>query len=122
MQGKSLITKKNFNEGDVLFEERPLVSSQFLWNEFYKYEACEYCLCSLETAENQSRRLTENPALTLPHPECDVTDPSTYVKCPQCQVWGKYCSICLRVIPKNTNNSTTAWNVIKLCKLLGHNL
>lgn len=88
-KGKSLITKKNFDEGDVLFEERPLVSSQFLWNEFYKYEACEYCLCSLETAENQSQRLTENPALTLPHPECDVTDQSIYVKCPHCQV--TYC-------------------------------
>ncbi|XP_056005253.1 histone-lysine N-trimethyltransferase SMYD5-like [Ostrea edulis] len=88
-KGKSLIAKQNFEEGDVLFEERPVVSSQFLWNEFYKYTACEYCLRSLETAENQSRRLTENEALTLPYPECDETKPSQYVKCPQCQV--TYC-------------------------------
>ena len=86
LQGKSLISKKNFNEEDILFEERPLVSSQFLWNEFYKYDACEYCLRSLETAENQSRRLTEDPTLTLPFPECDETDQSKYVNCPQCQV------------------------------------
>ncbi|XP_062619027.1 histone-lysine N-trimethyltransferase SMYD5-like [Saccostrea cucullata] len=88
-KGKSLIAKQNFEEGDVLFEERPLISSQFLWNEFYKYKACEYCLRSLETAEKQSQRLTENEALTLPYPECDETDPSQYSACPQCQV--TYC-------------------------------
>lgn len=99
-----MITKKNFDEGDVLFEERPLVSSQFLWNEFYKYEACEYCLCSLETAENQSQRLTENPALTLPHPECDVTDQSIYVKCPHCQVCMHGENIYLKFYPKKQSN------------------
>ncbi|XP_062574950.1 histone-lysine N-trimethyltransferase SMYD5-like [Saccostrea cucullata] len=90
-KGKSLIAKQNFEEGDVLFEERPLVSSQFLWNEFYKYKACEYCLRSLETAEKQSQRLTENEALTLPYPECDETDPSQYTDCPHCQV--TYCCL-----------------------------
>lgn len=85
-----------------MFEERPVVSSQFLWNEFYKYTACEYCLRSLETAENQSRRLTENEALTLPYPECDETKPSQYVKCPQCQVNFVQCVLTILFMSLNT--------------------
>lgn len=85
-QGKGLFAKKNINKGDVIFEETPIVSTQFLWNELYKYKACEYCMKSLETAEEQARRLSTNPHLSLPHPECDITDQSPYVDCPGCQV------------------------------------
>ncbi|XP_060076891.1 histone-lysine N-trimethyltransferase SMYD5-like [Ylistrum balloti] len=85
-KGKGLFATKDFKKGDVLFEERPIVSSQFLWNEFYNYTACEYCLKSLETAETQCQRLTENPSLSLPFPECCEAQPAQYVMCPQCQV------------------------------------
>lgn len=70
----------------MILTETPLVSAQFCWNELYKYKACEFCLRSLETAEEMSQRLTENPALTLPHPECCAVDPSVFSLCPQCQV------------------------------------
>ncbi|XP_076103229.1 protein-lysine N-trimethyltransferase SMYD5-like [Mytilus galloprovincialis] len=89
LKGKGLFAKKNINKGDVIFEETPIVSTQFLWNELYKYKACEYCMKSLETAEEQARRLSTNPHLSLPHPECDITDQSPYVDCPGCQV--TYC-------------------------------
>lgn len=36
-QGKGLFAKKPFKKGDTIFIERPLVSSQFLWNALYKY-------------------------------------------------------------------------------------
>lgn len=85
-KGKGLFAVKDIKKGDVLFEERPIVSSQFLWNELYKYTACEYCLKSLETAEQQCQRLTENPVFTLPFPECCEAKVDKYVVCPQCQV------------------------------------
>lgn len=89
-KGKGLYARQNFKKGDTLLTEIPLVSAQFSWNELYKYAACEYCMRSLETSEEMSRRLTENPTLVLPHPECCTVDPSKYVFCPQCQV--TYCS------------------------------
>ena len=85
-KGKGLFASQGLKKGDVIFEEKPLVSSQFLWNEFYKYTACEYCLKSLETAEAQACRLTENPSMTLPHPDCCETKPDQHVVCVQCQV------------------------------------
>ncbi len=36
-QGKGLFAKKPFKKGDTIFIEKPLVSSQFLWNALYKY-------------------------------------------------------------------------------------
>lgn len=81
-----MFAQKDIVKGEVIFEETPIISSQFLWNELYKYKACEYCMKSLETAEEQARRLSANPHLNLPHPECDVTDQSQFVVCPGCQV------------------------------------
>ncbi|KAL3863353.1 hypothetical protein ACJMK2_005112 [Sinanodonta woodiana] len=89
-KGKGLFAQISLKEGEVIFEEHPVVSTQFLWNEMYKYLACEYCLQSLETAEEMSRRLTENPALDLPYQECCEARPSEHVVCPDCQV--AYCS------------------------------
>jgi hypothetical protein len=37
-KNRSLVGKKPFRKGEVLFSEKPLVSSQFAWNEFYKYK------------------------------------------------------------------------------------
>ncbi|KAL8621023.1 hypothetical protein ACOMHN_043514 [Nucella lapillus] len=89
-KGKGLYSTTHFKEGEVILTERPLVCAQFVWNELYKYAACEFCLRSLETAEEVSRRLSNNPALVLPHPECCSVDTSSHRCCPQCQVM--YCS------------------------------
>ena len=45
-KGKGLFANTNFKEGDIIFEEKPLVCCQFLWR--------------LETAEQMARRLTGN--------------------------------------------------------------
>uniref|UniRef100_A0A8D3DVX7 Protein-lysine N-trimethyltransferase SMYD5 n=1 Tax=Scophthalmus maximus TaxID=52904 RepID=A0A8D3DVX7_SCOMX len=89
-QGKGLFAKRSIKKGDAVFIERPLVSSQFLWNSLYKYKACEFCLRALETAEENARRLSGIPGLSLPHPELCRVRPELHQACPQCQVM--YCS------------------------------
>ncbi|XP_059201848.1 histone-lysine N-trimethyltransferase SMYD5 [Centropristis striata] len=89
-KGKGLFAKKSIKKGDTIFFERPLVSSQFLWNALYKYKACEFCLRALETAEENARRLSGVPGLSLPHPELCRVRPELHQACPQCQVM--YCS------------------------------
>uniref|UniRef100_A0A1A8FWS2 SMYD family member 5 n=1 Tax=Nothobranchius korthausae TaxID=1143690 RepID=A0A1A8FWS2_9TELE len=86
LKGKGLFAKKSIKKGDTIFTERPLVSAQFLWNDLYKYKACEYCLRALETAEENARRLSGNPALSLPHAELCCVHPELHQACPQCQV------------------------------------
>lgn len=98
-KGKGLFACQEFTKGDVIFEEVPLVSSQFLWNEFYKYHACEFCLKSLETAEKMARRLASIPTLTLPQSQNCLVRPEFQVHCPHCQV--TYCS---------KECQTMAWN------------
>ncbi|KAI1883796.1 hypothetical protein AGOR_G00235280 [Albula goreensis] len=90
IKGKGLFAKKPIRKGETIFIERPLVSAQFLWNALYKYRACEYCLRSLETAEENARRLSGNPSLILPHPEQCRVRKELHQMCPQCQVM--YCS------------------------------
>ena len=85
-QGKGLYAKAQFKEGAVILTETPLVCAQFSWNELYKYAACQFCLRSLETAQDMSRRLSDHPALVLPHPECCEVDTSSHTCCPHCQV------------------------------------
>lgn len=48
--------------------------------------ACEYCLRALETAEENARRLSGKPGLSLPHPELCKVRPELHQACPQCQV------------------------------------
>lgn len=75
--------------GDVILEEKPLVSSQFSWNKLYNYTACEYCMKSIEHAQNMARRLSTKYDLELPYLEqcCDVVQQTTnFVQCPQCKV------------------------------------
>ncbi|MGH0176479.1 UNVERIFIED_CONTAM: hypothetical protein FKN15_074188 [Acipenser sinensis] len=90
VQGKGLFAKRTIRKGETIFVERPLVSAQFLWNALYKYRACDYCLRSLETAEENGRRLSGNPCLSLPHPEQCRVRRELHEACPQCQVM--YCS------------------------------
>ncbi|KAK2904381.1 histone-lysine N-trimethyltransferase SMYD5 [Channa argus] len=90
IKGKGVFAKRSIKKGDTIFIERPIVSAQFLWNALYKYKACEYCLRALETAEQNARRLSGNPGLSLPHPELCRVRPELHQPCPQCQVI--YCS------------------------------
>ncbi|GAA6093619.1 histone-lysine N-trimethyltransferase SMYD5 isoform X1 [Tachysurus ichikawai] len=90
VKGKGLFAKRPFKKGETIFTERPLVSAQFLWNALYKYKACEYCLRALETAEENARRLSALPALSLPHPELCKVRPELHQACTHCQMM--YCS------------------------------
>ncbi|MBN3297152.1 SMYD5 protein, partial [Amia calva] len=88
--GKGLFVKKAIRKGETIFVERPLVSAQFLWNALYKYRACEHCLRSLETAEENARRLSGKAGLMLPYPEQCRVRLDLQQACPHCQVM--YCS------------------------------
>ncbi|XP_008324735.1 protein-lysine N-trimethyltransferase SMYD5 [Cynoglossus semilaevis] len=90
VKGKGLFAKRSIKKGEAIFIERPLVCAQFLWNSLYKYKACEFCLRALETAEENARRLSGKPGLSLPHPEVCSVKPELHQACPQCQVM--YCS------------------------------
>ncbi|XP_032891637.1 SET and MYND domain-containing protein 5 [Amblyraja radiata] len=89
-KGKGLFATKAIRKGETIFVEKPLVSAQFLWNALYKYKACDHCMSSLETAEENSRRLSGNPGLSLPHPEQCTVRKELLHYCPMCQVL--YCS------------------------------
>ena len=88
-KGRGLFSEKNFEEGEIIFEERPVVCSQFLWNAMYDYLACGSCMKSLESAEQMARRLTGNAALELPHASrcCEITRfGQKVIECHSCQV------------------------------------
>ncbi|KAJ8921624.1 hypothetical protein NQ315_010533 [Exocentrus adspersus] len=89
-KGKGLFAKRKINKGSVIFEEDPLVSCQFSWNEAYKYRACNHCLRPLETAQENVIRLTGHN-VDLPYPECCTTNKSNIVSCEMCGV--EYCSV-----------------------------
>ncbi|XP_066925245.1 histone-lysine N-trimethyltransferase SMYD5-like [Clytia hemisphaerica] len=97
-KGKGLFAEGRIKEGDVILIEKPLVCSQFLWNKTYSYTACEYCLKSMETAQNMARRLSSKYDLELPYAEqcCDNLKQRIEVfQCPRCKE--KYCSeICFQ--------------------------
>lgn len=68
------------------------MSAQFAWNQFYNYRACEYCMRPLENAQENVRRLAENPSIVLPHlKECCETfaQRSAQCRCNRCGV--EYC-------------------------------
>ncbi|XP_043265887.1 SET and MYND domain-containing protein 5 [Colletes gigas] len=90
-KGKGLFATRPFKDGDVILEEKPIVCCQFSWNLEYGYLACDNCLTPLETAEENVHRLTENPAIILPHAECCETKKDLITECPECGT--KYCSI-----------------------------
>jgi len=87
--GKSLFASKSFSKGDAIFEEKPLVCVQFIWNSEYNYQACDQCLKSLEPAQDMARRLSGDHSLELPHKDqcCLVSKcQKDIVSCPRCQV------------------------------------
>ena len=90
-KGKGLFATRPYKDGDTILEERPIVCCQFSWNLEYGYLACDNCLRPLETAEENVRRLTGNPTIILPHPECCETRKDLITECPECGT--KYCSV-----------------------------
>ncbi|NWY28626.1 SMYD5 protein, partial [Agelaius phoeniceus] len=89
-KGKGLFATRNIRKGETVFVERPVVSSQFLWNALYNYRACDHCLRALETAEENAQRLLGKSSLVLPHPEQCSIRKDLHQQCPRCQV--TYCS------------------------------
>uniref|UniRef100_A0A0K8TT51 Protein-lysine N-trimethyltransferase SMYD5 n=1 Tax=Tabanus bromius TaxID=304241 RepID=A0A0K8TT51_TABBR len=91
-KGRSMIARKHFKTGEVIFEEEPFVSCQFSWNTAYGYAACNHCMRPLETTEQNVRRLANDPTIRLPFPEhCPTKEwVSQMVTCSRCGV--SYCS------------------------------
>ncbi|XP_071448093.1 protein-lysine N-trimethyltransferase SMYD5 [Hetaerina americana] len=89
-KGKGMIAVKDIKNGEIIMQEKPLVCCQFSWNAAYKYLACDNCLRSLETTEENVRRLTGNSNISLPFPECCPTVKENHTKCFACGV--QYCS------------------------------
>ena len=87
-KGKGLYATTKFPEGSCILFDKPIVSAQFSWNKLYGYLACEYCMRSMESAEEMSRRLSGNNFLVLPHVECCQVDSGNFTFCPDCQVFG----------------------------------
>ena len=86
-KGRGAVSKRAYKEFDTIFAEVPLMSCQFAWNREYKYLACEFCLRSLETAQDMAIRLANNPGIELPlTSECCESRPETYVSCDGCGV------------------------------------
>ncbi|XP_065352893.1 histone-lysine N-trimethyltransferase SMYD5 [Cloeon dipterum] len=89
-KGKGLVATADFLEGSTIFEEDPIVCCQFPWNATCKYRACDYCMRALETAEENIRRLLNNPDIIIPNHECCTTDKSSHTECDLCGT--EYCS------------------------------
>ncbi|XP_037754313.1 SET and MYND domain-containing protein 5 [Chelonia mydas] len=90
LKGKGLFATRNIHKGETIFLEKPVVSSQFLWNMLYRYKACDHCLRALETAEENAQRLLGKSRRVLPHPEQCSIRKDLHQHCPHCQV--AYCS------------------------------
>ncbi|KAA3679087.1 uncharacterized protein DEA37_0015074 [Paragonimus westermani] len=88
-RGRGIVASRACEAGEILFTEKPLICCQFSWNRLYGYQACDHCMCPLETAETNAKRLTGNPSLTIPHAECGALTFNP-VTCPDCGSW--YCS------------------------------
>jgi hypothetical protein len=72
-KGRGLVATREFVKGETLFREKPMVSCQFSWNVDYGYKACHNCMEPLETAQENVTRLSGNPNLILPYPDCCTT-------------------------------------------------
>ncbi|CAL8099491.1 unnamed protein product [Calicophoron daubneyi] len=82
-RGRGVITTRQTEAGDVIFSESPLLCCQFSWNRLYGYQACDYCMCPLESAEANAKRLTGNQNLVLPYSDCGAL-PLNITHCPGC--------------------------------------
>ncbi|KER23493.1 hypothetical protein T265_08617 [Opisthorchis viverrini] len=90
-RGRGIVAARGIQAGETLFTEVPLLCCQFSWNRLYGYQACDHCLCPLESAQANARRLTGRPDLILPQPECgSLVSTVRPTHCPQCGV--TYCT------------------------------
>ncbi|XP_073997905.1 SET and MYND domain containing, class 5 [Rhodnius prolixus] len=80
-KGVGIFAFKDFCEGDVIFEEEPIVAAQFYWNEKYGYLACHHCLRPMESTVENIKRLSNNENIVLSHPNLCPTDKSKHVYC-----------------------------------------
>ena len=55
LRGRALFATRDFQKGDIILKEAPIVAAQFCWNKTCKYHACDYCLRSVETATEMAR-------------------------------------------------------------------
>lgn len=106
-KGQGLFATRNYNTGDVIFEEIPLVCCQFSWNAAYGYRACDHCMRPLETAEENVRRLTRKE-IQLPYPELGSTDKTQHSDCPSCGV--TYCSAKCRELASQQYHQLLCYN------------
>ncbi|KAI2807699.1 SET and MYND domain-containing protein 5 [Blomia tropicalis] len=92
LNGKpGLFATSSIYTGESILEERPLIGSQFIWNAEYKYDACQYCLQPLQTAEEVVQHLTGNVEQKLPYlQQCCTIDRSKHVTC---DCGERYCSL-----------------------------
>lgn len=60
-QGKGLFATRNIRKGEVVFVERPVVSSQFLWNALYNYRGERCCLLLVPVSARGLRVPRERP-------------------------------------------------------------
>ncbi len=88
--GKGLFATRQFSKGETVLAETPLVSCQHAWNAAYGYSACHLCLTPLETAQDNARRLSDDPSVVLPNSECCQTRTAFHVECEACPA--RYCS------------------------------
>ncbi|BET01913.1 SET and MYND domain-containing protein [Nesidiocoris tenuis] len=89
-KGLGVFATQPFASKEIIFEEKPLVSAQFCWNEAYGYYACHHCMRPMETVVENFRRLSNNGSAVLPYPELCRTDKSKHTACESCRVG--YCS------------------------------
>ena len=89
-KGRGLFALRDFQKGETLFREKPLVSAQFSWNQVYGYKCCHHCLEPLESANENAVRLANDPNIVLPYDECCETRKNFHVKCPNCDAF--FCS------------------------------
>ncbi|KAJ3363376.1 SET and MYND domain-containing protein 5 [Allomyces javanicus] len=57
---RGVLADRDFAEGDVIFEEQPMVCDQYLYNKDF-FPTCEHCLACLESPADMVKRLAGLP-------------------------------------------------------------
>lgn len=79
-----IVADSDFDSDAVIFNENPIVSSQFLYNKDF-FPACSYCLRSLESPDEMLRRLSGSSATpSLPFLDEYSHLKGTFTTCDSC--------------------------------------
>eukprot|EP00055_Hartaetosiga_balthica_P006984 m.23374 g.23374 ORF g.23374 m.23374 type:complete len:385 (+) comp5539_c0_seq3:37-1191(+) len=114
---RRFVLEDDIIEGGVLLEEEPVVSAQFCWNKLCKYDACDYCLRSLERADDMASRLA-GMKVECPHPEL-VPQSIKRVACDHEGCAAMYCSdTCKHAAYKKYHNILCTQANPQLCPLV----